>query len=117
GAGDIDSNVLGNVSFDGFSGGIVNFNDSTDGPGADFYTIDYGTFTKSTSTHTFANVASVTLNASPNSDVINIENSFGYDLEVHGNDGDDAITIGDGDLTGAGEATIYGGAGGEHVGF
>jgi hypothetical protein len=111
GAGDIDSNVLGNVSFDGFSGGIVNFDDSTDGPGADFYTIDFGTFTNSTSTHTFSNVASVTLNASPNSDVINIENSFGYELVVHGNNGDDAITIGDGDLTGAGQATIYGGAG------
>ena len=117
GDGDIDSNVLGNVSFDGFSDGTVVFDDTTDGPGSDFYTIDYGTFTNSTSTHTFANVTSVTLNASPNADTINVRNSFGYDLVVRGNGGDDAITVGDGDLTGSAAATIYGGDGADSLRF
>jgi hypothetical protein len=117
GGGDIDTNVLGDVSFDGFSDGTVIFNDTTDGPGADAYTLDFGTLTKGSRSHTFANVTSVTLDASPNADSINIENSFGYELVVHGNAGDDAIAVGDGDLTGSANATIYGGDGADTLRF
>ena len=112
GAGDLDTNVLGTVAFDAFLGGRVVVDDDQDGLGADSYLLDAGTLSKASVVKlTFANVNDVELLASPNGDAINARNTFGYDLVIRGNGGDDAILLGGGNLTAMGEATIFGGDG------
>lgn len=111
GGGDIDTNVLGNVSFDGFLNGEVMFDDGLDGPGADSYTLDGDTLVKGARTHTFTNVNAVTIDASPNNDIIRIENTFSYALTLFGSGGDDQIDFGGGSLATMDDATIFGGDG------
>lgn len=117
GGGDIDTNLQADVDFEGFINGKVIFNDTTDGPGVDVYTLDGGTLTKGARTITFGNVNEVTLDASPNSDTINLDGSFGYALTVQGNNGDDNIIFGDGSLAFMDDATIFGGGGADTLRF
>jgi hypothetical protein len=115
GGGDIDTNLQADVTFDGFSNGKVIFDDTADGQGSDFYTLDGGTLTKAVRTINFSNVTEVTLDCSPNDDVINLDGSFSYTMSVLGNNGDDDITFGDGSLAFMDDATIRGGTGSDSL--
>lgn len=118
GDGDIDSNVLGQVAFDGFSNGRVFLLDASDGIGSDSYLLQGGTFSKGGSVKlTFSNVSFVDLECSAQNDVISIGGTFGYPVSVRAGDGDDTITLGSGDLAFMDDVTLFGGNGVDELAF
>ena len=96
GGGDIDANVLGNVLFNGNAGtDAVTFNDTTDGPGADTYTINLSTLRKITGgTTSWTTAESVVVNGSNNADVYAILSTVsGVPLTVNGGNGNDQFQV------------------------
>ena len=97
-----------NVHFDAFSNGRVIFNAS--GFGGNTYSLDAGGLSYSGLNHVFENVNDITLDLGPLDDNVNVGSTFGTELEIRGNDGDDDFLFAN-NLTAAGSATIYGGLG------
>ena len=114
GGGDISDNVRGAVSFDAFLNGTVVFNDENGNVGS-HYVLDGGQFTAGGITHDFSNVAHVQLHTSQFGDNITVEGTFGYDVLLHANAGNDLIRWGGGSVAFMSDATIYGGDGGDEL--
>jgi hypothetical protein len=122
GGGDIDANVLGNVLFNGNAGtDSLTFNDTTDGLGADTYTLNVTTLRKITGgTTSWSLIESVTMNGSNNADLYEVlATATGVPLTVNGGNGSDQFqlgAIGNGNLNSLpGALTLQGQAGTDTV--
>lgn len=96
GVGDLDSTVLGDVSFQGGTGeDTFRFNDGSDDFGDDSYTLGNGTFTKTgIESWSYIQTENVQLNASPFDNTIQITSLGPVDLTINAYLGNDTIQFG-----------------------
>ena len=86
--------------------------DDTNGTAQDIYLLNGGNYQQTDSqVMTFTGVNQVELRANNQISAIALANTFGYDVTVQGNGGDDFIDFGFGVLAGISDATVFGGAG------
>ena len=101
GNGDLDSNLLGPITFTGGDGtDALVLDDTTDGPGADAYTFTATALSKTIGQPiSWLTVESVTLNASPNADSITVNGTLpGTVLTINGRNGSDTFNVQNTDL-------------------
>lgn len=106
--------VLGNLTVNAGTGFDVDqliFDDSN-GFGQDIYLLNGGNFQQTGSQIlTFTGAEQVDVRGNDESNGIALANTFGYDLTIQGNGGDDLIDFGFGSLAFMGDATVFGGDG------
>ena len=121
-AGDYDNNIRGPITLDGSDGrDTLVFNDLTDGPNSDNWSIIDTTITKGAAEPlTYGLVEVVQIDASANNETIRVK-SFPENVEliVNANDGDDLIYLGEGDFDTQveGTLTVNGGIGADRLIF
>ncbi len=118
GVGDLDSTVLGDISYQGGTGDdTFRFNDGSDDFGNDSYTLGNGTFTKTgIDAWSYIQTENVQLNASPFDNTIQISSLGPVNLTVNAYSGDDTIQFGTtrADLI-SGNVVVNGGLGDDEI--
>lgn len=111
----IGETILGNVSINaGTLGNDLIVFDDTNGAGLDIYALNGGNYQQTgTQVFTFSDAERVELRANHFDSGIAVANTFGVQLEILGNNGDDLIDVGFGILAATGNTTVFGGAGGD----